>query len=392
MKKQKRISGQYIRSSVIAGESYNAYVPFPLPPAPPLEMSELYTLLDRANAALGRLDGMSMIFPDPALFLYMYIRKEAVLSSQIEGTQSSLSDLLLFETNSAPGVPIDDVTEVSCYVSAMNYGLKRLQEFPLSLRLIREIHEKLMNNARGGHKQPGEFRTSQNWIGGTRPGTATFVPPPPEKLWECLDQFEKFLHDDKTKLPVLIKAALAHVQFETIHPFLDGNGRLGRLLITFILCSEGILKQPLLYLSLYFKYNRQEYYGYLQSVRKTGDWESWLAFFLRGIIETSNQATETAKNIINLFNTDQERIRSSEKSTPAIMTIYPYFQQRPIANTTTIREKTGLSQPTVIRSLSMLEELGIIKEITGKERHKIFVYNQYLNILNRGTELNQARG
>lgn len=389
MRKHKRESGIYLKSSVVAGESYNAYVPFPLPPEPPLDLSGLYTLLDHANAAIGRLDGMSMILPDSSLFLYMYVRKEAVLSSQIEGTQSSLSDLLLFETTEVPGVPIDDITEVSCYVSAMNYGLKRLEEFPLSLRLIREIHAKLMNNARGGHKQPGEFRTSQNWIGGSRPGTAKFVPPPPEKLLECLDQFERFLHDDRIKLPVLIKAALAHVQFETIHPFLDGNGRLGRLLITFILCSQGILKQPLLYLSLYFKVNRQEYYDHLQSVRETGNWESWLEFFLVGVIDTANQATETAQKIVHLFNRDHERIKTSGKSTSAIMMIYPYFQQRPIANSTSIRETTGLSQPTVIRSLSTLEELGIIKEITGKERHKIFVYAQYLNILNNGTELDK---
>lgn len=386
MKNHKRTVGHYIKSSVVAGESYNAYVPLPLPPEPPLNMADLYALLDQANAALGRLDGMSMILPDPSLFLYMYVRKEAVLSSQIEGTQSSLSDLLLFETSEAPGVPLDDVTEVSCYVSAMNYGLKRLEEFPLSLRLIREIHEKLMNNARGGHKQPGEFRSSQNWIGGSRPGNAHFVPPPPEKLMECLDYFEKFLHDQKTKLPVLIKAALAHVQFETIHPFLDGNGRLGRLLITFILCSEGLLEQPLLYLSLYFKANRQAYYNHLQSVREEGDWESWVKFFLIGVIETATQATETAQSIIKLFNNDHEKIRASGKSTAAIMAIYPYFQQRPISNSTAIREKTGLSQPTVMRSLVVLEELGIIKEITGKERHKIFVYDEYLSILSKGTE------
>ena len=249
--------GQYVKSSVVGGESYRAYVPPPLPPDPPLKMDELYPLLDQANVALGRLDGMSMVLPDASLFLYMYVRKEAVLSSQIEGTQSSLSDLLLFENSEVPGVPVDDVTEVSCYVEAMNYGLERLKELPLSLRLLREIHARLMANARGGNRMLGEFRTSQNWIGGSRPGNAKFVPPPPERLMEVLGAFETFLHDDKFKLPALIKAALAHVQFETIHPFLDGNGRLGRLLITFILCLEGVLKQPMLYLSLYLKSNRQ---------------------------------------------------------------------------------------------------------------------------------------
>lgn len=378
--------GTYIQSSAVAGETYNAFMPPPLPPSPPLDMADLYTLLDQASTALGRLDGMSMVLPDASLFLYMYVRKEAVLSSQIEGTQSSLSDLLLFENSEAPGVPIDDVTEVSCYVSAMDYGLERLKEFPLSLRLIREIHEKLMNNSRGGHKQPGDFRSSQNWIGGTRPGNAHFVPPPPEKLMECLDQFEKFIHDDTVKLPALIKAALAHVQFETIHPFLDGNGRLGRLLITFILCTEGVLKEPLLYLSLYFKANRQAYYDHLQSVRETGDWESWVKFFLIGVIDTANQATETAQSIVHLFHNDRSDIETSGKSTAAILTIHSYLQHHPISNTSSIREKTGLSQPTVMRSLSALEDLKIVQEVTGKERHKVFIYSKYLDILKTGTE------
>lgn len=301
MDKSTRI-GQYVKGSIVAGEHYSAYVPCALPPNPPLDLTEIYPLLDQANAALGRLDGMSMVLPDPALFLYMYIRKEAVLSSQIEGTQSSLSDLLLFENAEAPGVPIDDVTEVSCYVAAMNYGLERLKEFPLSLRLLREIHAKLMANARGGNKQPGEFRTSQNWIGGSRPGNARFVPPPPERLMDCLGALEKFLHDDTVKLPVLVKAALAHVQFETIHPFLDGNGRLGRLLITFMLCVEGLLKEPMLYLSLYLKTNRQAYYNHLQSVRETGDWEAWIKFFLQGVVETATQATDTARAMVRCLN------------------------------------------------------------------------------------------
>ncbi len=385
MEKKNRM-GQLVKSSAVAGEIYNAYVPMPLPPNPELDMASLYTLLDQVSTALGRLDGMSMVLPDPSLFLYMYVRKEAVLSSQIEGTQSSLSDLLLFENSEAPGAPIDDVTEVSCYVSAMNYGLNRLKDFPLSLRLIREIHFELMNNARGGHKQPGEFRTSQNWIGGSHPSIACFVPPPPERLMECLDEFEKFLHDDKVQLPALVKAALAHVQFETIHPFLDGNGRLGRLLITFILCTEGILKEPLLYLSLYFKANRQAYYDHLQDVRETGDWESWVRFFLIGVVDTANQATETAQAIMQLFNVDRVHIETSGKLTAAVLTIHIYLQWHPISNTSSIRKKTGLSQPTVMRSLSVLESLGIVREITGKERHKIFVYSDYLDILSKGTE------
>jgi cell filamentation protein, protein adenylyltransferase len=377
--------GQYVKSAV-GDESYSAYVPSPLPPDPPLKMEELYLLLDQASVALGRLDGMSMVLPDPSLFLYMYVRKEAVLSSQIEGTQSSLSDLLLFESGDAPGAPMDDVTEVSCYVFAMNYGLERLKELPLSLRLMREIHSKLMNNSRGGHKMPGEFRTSQNWIGGSRPGNARFVPPPPDRLMEILGAFETFLHDDKVKLPALIRAALAHVQFETIHPFLDGNGRLGRLLITFILCVEGVLKQPLLYLSLYLKANRQTYYDLLQSVRETGDWEAWIKFFLIGVAETANQATNMAQTILTLFEKDRAAIAASNKSTASVLAVHAYLQRHPVTNTTRIREACSVSLPTALRSLATLGSLGIVKETTGRGRHKVFVYDEYLNILNQGTE------
>lgn len=381
----KRI-GRFIKSSIGDYESYTAYVPQNLPPDPPLNMEDLYPLLDQANAGLGRLDGMSMVLPDASLFLYMYIRKEAILSSQIEGTQSSLSDLLLFESEEAPGAPLDDVTEVSCYVSAMNYGLERLKELPLSLRLLREIHAKLMDSARGGHKSPGEFRTSQNWIGGTRPGNAKFVPPPPGYLMETLGSFEKFLHDDNIKMPVLVKAALAHVQFETIHPFLDGNGRLGRLLITFMLCANGVLKEPLLYLSLYLKTHRTAYYDHLQSVRETGDWESWVRFFLTGVIDTARQATETAQSMMHLFRTHRQQIEKSGKSTAAVLTLHTYLQKHPISNTKKIKEATLLSLPTVLRALAVLESLQIVREVTGKERHKIFVYKEYLELLSKGTE------
>jgi len=257
-------------------ESFRAFVPPPLPPDPPVKLEALQRLLEEANQALGRLDGLASILPDPSLFIYLYVRKEAVLSSQIEGTQSSLSDLLLFESEEAPGVPIEDVQEVSNYVAAMNHGLRRLHEgFPLSLRLIREIHKVLLSRGRGSDKHPGEFRTSQNWIGGTRPGNAAFVPPPPEKIMECMGALETFLHHESRDLPVLIKAALAHVQFETIHPFLDGNGRLGRLLITFLLRVAGAIGEPILYLSLYFKTHRQQYYELLDRVRTAGDWEAW---------------------------------------------------------------------------------------------------------------------
>ena len=384
MDKKQRV-GRYLNFSV-GGEDYKAYIPKNLPPKPALKMDDLYPFLDQANIALGRLDGMSLVLPDTSLFLYMYVRKEAVLSSQIEGTQSSLSDLLLYESKEAPGVPMDDVAEVSNYVSATNYGLERLKEFPLSLRLMKEIHEKLMSKGRGSDRLPGEFRSSQNWIGGTRPGNAIYVPPPPDYLADLLGELEKFLHDERIKLPVLIKSAIAHVQFETIHPFLDGNGRLGRLLITFILCAGGILKEPLLYLSLYFKTNRQSYYDHLQAVRETGDWEEWIKFFLKGVIETANQATETAQAIIKIFNEDRSKIEGSGKSTAAVLSTHNYFQQHPISNTKKIKQSCGVSLPTVLRALSSLEKLGIVEEITGKERNKIFVYKDYLNILNKGTE------
>ena len=314
MDKLERI-GSFKQSPIIAGERYKAYISKPLPPSPPLDLSCLYPLLDKANTAIGRLDGMSMVLPDADLFLYMYIRKEAVLSSQIEGTQTSFSDFLLFENDEASRAKIDDLTEVSCYVNAMNYGLERLEFFPLSLRLIREIHKILMNNAKGDDKLPGEFRSSQNWIGGSRPGNADFVPPPPEYLIETLDYFEKFLNQSNINMPALIKAALAHVQFETILPFQDGNGRLGRLLITLILRHEGILIHPLLYLSMYLKLNRQQYYDHLQSIPETGDWESWIEFFLTGVIETAEQGAKTIQTIVALFDEDRAKIRNSGKST-----------------------------------------------------------------------------
>ena len=386
MDKQKRV-GTYIRSSVIGGEHYDSYIPRPLPPDPPLCVDELYPLLDHANAALGRLDGLCAALPDSSILLYMYIRKEAVLSSQIEGTRSSLSDLLLSENTGARGVPSDeDVVSVSRYVSAMKHGIDRLKEFPLSLRLIREIHQELMDTKRESHARPGEFRTSQNWIGGSRPSTARFVPPRPENLMECLGSLENFLHDKTVRLPALVKAALVHAQFETIHPFLDGNGRVGRLLITFTLCAWGIIKEPLLYLSLYFRINRRAYYDHLQAVRETGDWEAWVRFFLEGVTETADQASLTAKTVMGLFEKDKTRIENSGKSTPGLQKIYDHLRHCPVSSTAGIRERCGVSLPTVLRCLSRLELLGIVKEITGGERNKIFVYTEYLDILNRDTE------
>jgi Fic family protein len=348
-------------------------------------MEKIYPLLDQANVALGRLDGLSIILPDPSLFLYMYIRKEAVLSSQIEGTQSSLSDLLLYESHEVSGVPNRDVVEVSNYVAAMEHGLNRIQNgFPLSLRLIREMHAVLLNKGRGSSKQPGEFRRSQNWIGGTRPGNAKFVPPPPEKVMPLLDALEKFLHNETTCLPVLVKAALAHHQFETIHPFLDGNGRLGRLLITFILCVEGIMCKPMLYLSLYFKTHRQSYYDHLQLVRETGDWEEWIQFFLKGVIETAHQAVETAQRILTLFSEDQKKIETIGKPSASTLIVHHYLQKHLITEAKKIVTHCKITLPTANKSLRHLADLGIVKEATGKARNKIYVYQEYLDILSEG--------
>lgn len=378
-------AGSYITSS-IGGESYKAFVPKPLPPDPPLELSsDHHDLAEKANLALGRLDGLTALLPDTTLFLYFYIRKEALLSSQIEGTQSSLSDLLLFESEETPGVPLHDVVEVSNYVAAMNHGLKRIQEgFPLSLRLIREIHEVLLSKGRGSSKSPGEFRRSQNWVGGSRPGNAVFVPPPPEKVMECLGELEKFLHQER--IPVLTKAALAHVQFETIHPFLDGNGRLGRLLITFLLCAEGALREPLLYLSLYFKTHRQEYYEFLQRVRTEGDWEGWLRFFLTGVRETADQAVATARTILKLFEEDRRRIEKLGRSAGSPIRIHQVLQRNPLISISKAAQLTGMSYPTVAAALGKLQKLGIVKEFTGKERHRRYLYQKYVSILGEGAE------
>ena len=308
--------GAYVETSA-GGERVRAYVPAPLPPKPPLELGRFMHVYERAIAAVGRLDGVTTILPSTPLFLYMYVRKEALLSSQIEGTQSSLSDLLLFENHEAPAVELDDVTEVSNYVAAIEHGVSRMRGgFPLSLRLIREMHAILLKSGRGAAKQPGEFRRSQNWIGGTRPGNALFVPPPPNRLDECLDALERFLHSEDAALPPLIRAGLAHVQFETIHPFLDGNGRLGRLLITLILCEAGVLREPILYLSLFLKSRRDDYYRLLQEVRQAGTWETWMEFFLTGVAETAEQAAATARDLIAMFDAHRQTDRRPRPSGP----------------------------------------------------------------------------
>jgi Fic family protein len=378
--------GSYITSTE-GGETVRAFVPPPLPPNPSVQLDSLQVLLEQANQALGRLDGLASALPDVSLFIYAYVRKEAVLSSQIEGTQSSLSDLLLFENREAPGVPIEDVQEVSSYVAALTHGLKRLREcFPLSLRLIREIHEVLLSKGRGSDKTPGEFRRSQNWIGGTRPGNAVFVPPPPDRVTECMGQLELFLHDERHRLPLLIKAGLVHVQFETIHPFLDGNGRLGRLLITFLLCSGGALHEPILYLSLFFKTNRQLYYDLLMEVRAKGDWERWLGFFLRGVKETSEQAVASARSVLNVLDADRKKIEALGRPAASVLRVHQYAQTRPILSIATAAEEIGISFPTAAGAIEHMQQLGILREVTGKQRGRLFAYGRYLDILSEGTE------
>ena len=386
--KKQRV-GQWVETST-AGETVRAYVPKPLPPQPPLHMERLAPLVDSANLALGRLDGVTSILPSPPLFIFMYVRKEAILSSQIEGTQSSLSDLLLFEADEIPRVPLDDVQEVSNYIAALEHGLQRIRDgFPISLRLIREIHGVLLQQGRGSTMQPGEFRQSQNWIGGSRPGRAQFVPPPPSRLMETLDAFERFLHADD-RIPVIVKAALLHVQFETIHPFFDGNGRLGRLLITFLLCTKRILREPTLYLSLYFKTHRQTYYDLLQRVRLYGEWEEWVEFFLEGVIETAEQSSATAHDILKLFDHDHAQIQQLGRAAASANMVHQLLQKRAMITVPKASQELAISEPTIASSLKHLEELGVVREVTGKQRRRVYAYDGYLELLNRGTEVKSA--
>lgn len=380
-------TGRY-EVTTAGGESVRAFVPAPLPPTPPLAFEgALQPALEAAGLAVGRLDGVSTLLPDTSLFLYAYVRKEAVLSSQIEGTQSSLSDLLLFELDEAPGVPLDDVVEVSNYVAALDHGLARLREgFPLSNRLIREIHGILLSRGRGSGKDPGEFRRSQNWIGGSRPANAAFVPPPHGSVPDCMAALERFLHAEGDGLPLLARAGLAHVQFETIHPFLDGNGRVGRLLITFLLCQAGVLREPLLYLSLYLKQRRADYYALLDGVRREGDWEAWLAFFLEGVRLTAGGAVETAQRLSMLFRDDRAKLESTGRRAGSALRVHEALKARPILSLPAAGERTGLSFPAASSAMDLLVEKGMARELTGKRRNRLFVYDRYLAILSEGTE------
>ncbi len=382
------LQGHYLKVATV-GEAFQAFVPAPLPPYPAIDWSpELRSRFDTALLAVGRLDAVTDLLPNAALLLYSFMRKEAVLSSMIEGTQSSLADLLLFEIDEQPGVPVEDAREVSRYVSALEHGLRRLRGgFPLSLRLIREVHRELMRHGRGSELTPGEFRRSQVWIGGTRPGNAVFVPPPVSELDECLKRFELFLHDQPEPTPPLVRAALAHVQFETIHPFLDGNGRLGRLLITLQLAADGLLREPLLYLSLHFKEHRPTYYALLNAVRLSGDWESWLEFFADAVVESATQATRSAKRLLALANADGQRIESLGRATGSALAIHRALQRQPIATAASLVVATGLTPATVNKSLAHLERIGVVAELTRKQRGRVFSYVQYCDILNEGMGL-----
>lgn len=376
--------GQYITQK-IAGESYKAYIPPKLPLTPPIDITKLYPNIEKATIALAELNSIYKTIPNTSLFIYMYVRKEALLSSQIEGTQSSFSDLMLFEHQQKPEVSLEDVEEVSNYVKAINHGLKRLKDsFPLSLRLFKEMHAILLSGTRGSSKLPGEFRRSQNWIGGTRPGNALFVPPPVDYLNECLGNFENFLHD--TSLPILIKIAIAHLQFETIHPFLDGNGRLGRLLIALLLCENNILDEPILYISLYFKQNRNTYYELLQEVRIHGTWETWLEFFLEGIYTSAQQSIKAAQQINTLFDRDCQKISTLGRARFSCEQVFEYMKHLPQVTAPLISKELNMTAPTSRAALKHMTSIGILREVSGKKRDKVYVYHEYLNILEEGAK------
>ena len=379
--------GHY-ETRISGGEAVSTFIPDPLPPEPPLELDgRLLPSLEAASSALGGLNATAALIPDQALFIYAYVRKEAVLSSQIEGSRSSLADLILSEIDEAPGVPLDDIAEVSNYVAALEYGMARLgRGFRLSNRLLCEMHGILLSSGRGSRLQPGEFRTMQNWIGGRRPGDADFVPPPPSAVARCMDDLESFLDSDATGLPQLARAGLAHLQFETIHPFLDGNGRIGRLLITLLLCQAGALRDPVLYLSLFFKQHRSVYYQMLDRVRQTGDWERWLDFFLEGVRETADGAVATTLRLSELFASDRERVQSSGRRAISALQVYRELMAQPILSLADAAERTGLAFNTTANAMAVLANLGIARELTGGRRNRLFAYDAYLSILSEGTE------
>jgi len=379
---QRPLPGTYVEVAT-AGERFQAFVPAPLPPDPPIVWSPaLRRRFDEALLALGRLDALSAHLPNAALLLYSFVRKEAVLSSQIEGTQSSLADLLLYEIDEQPGVPVEDAREVSRCVAALEHGLEALRSgLPLSMRLLRGMHAVLLSHPGGHGKTPGEVWRSQVWIGGTRPGNAAFVPPPPQALADCLTPFERFLNDEPEPTPPLIKAALAHVQFETIHPFLDGNGRLGRLLIVLQLVADGVLREPMLYPSLFFKTHRALYYELLNDVRRHGDWERWLDFFAEGVQTSAAQAVATANALLALVDADRDQIASLGRAATSALAVHQALQRQPITTSAALVAATALTAATVNKSLVHLERLGVVTELTNRQRGRVFAYRRYVDEL-----------
>ncbi|MCG7927999.1 MAG: Fic family protein [Candidatus Thiodiazotropha taylori] len=379
------LTGHYT-PAIAGGVACSAFVPMPLPPTPPLAIDDkLQARINQAMLALGRLDAISTLLPDAHLFLYSYIRKEAVMSSQIEGTQSSLSDLMLYEMEGVPGVPMDEVQEVSCYVTALNLGIQRIREgYPISYRLLTELHRALMTSGRGANRSPGEFRKSQVWIGGHRPDEATFVPTPANELANSWADLERFINDLPAATDPLIKAALSHVQFETIHPFMDGNGRIGRLLIPLILLQGNIIHEPLLYLSVFFKKHRQVYYERLNQVRLSGDWESWLLFFVDAVAETANQAVATAQQLNAIRTTDKARLTHLGRQSGSASLVLDALFEHPVASINKLIEQTGLTAATIGKTLEALQQTdGMVKEITGQKRNRVFAYTAYIEILNQ---------
>ncbi len=384
--------GRYVTVTT-AGEPFQAFVPLPLPPNPPLVWSAaLRRRFDAALVALGRLDAVSAMLPNAALLLYSFVRKEAVLSSQIEGTQSSLADLLLYEIDEQPGVPLDDAREVSRCVAALERGLEQLRGgLPLCTRLLCEMHRVLLTHPGGQGKMPGEVRRTQVWIGGTRPGNAVFVPPPADAVSDALGALERFLNDQPEPVPPLLKAALAHVQFETIHPFLDGNGRIGRLLIVLQLVADGILREPMLYPSLYFKTHRALYYELLNEVRLRGDWERWLDFFAEGIETSATQAVATAQALLALVNADRDRIAGLGRAAASALRVHQALQRQPIATSAALVKATQLTPATVNKSLAHLERIGIVGEVSNRQRGRVFSYRKYVELLAAELDVQASR-
>lgn len=385
---QRGLTGQYT-PNIAGGIPCQAFVPNALPPKPPLVIDDrLQSSINDALLALGRLDAITTLLPDARLFLYSYVRKEAVMSSQIEGTQSSLSDLLLYEMAGQPGVPIDDVQEVSCYVKALNLGVQRIREgLPITYRLLSESHAALMTSGRGIQRAPGEFRRDQVWIGGHRADEAVFVPPPANKLAETFAALERFINDADTKTAPVIKAALAHVQFETIHPFMDGNGRLGRLLIPLIMVEAKVLQEPMLYLSVFFKKHRQTYYDLLQRIRTEGDWEAWLLFFMDAITSTASQAVSTAQRLTAMLVKDKAKIAGLGRASGSAIQILDAMFARPVSSISALAKATGLTPATIGKALDALQQNAqIVREVSGLKRNRIFAYAEYIQILNEDVD------